>query len=98
MSQKLGMTKRDGYFPLYWDDREGVLWLEIPCFNADFLFVKGLAAGLGSNDIGLDRGQAGDNAIVNSAERRSVEESSPSSPICRTARVQGSSSYPPRSH
>jgi hypothetical protein len=59
-----GMTRLDGYFPLYWDDREGMLWLEIPHFDADFLYITGLAAGLGSNDIGLDRGQAGDAAIA----------------------------------
>ncbi len=59
-----GMVNLDGYFPLYWDDRDGLLWLEIPRFATDFLYITGLAAGLGSNDIGLDRGQAGDSAIV----------------------------------
>src|SRR5579863_9903053 len=59
-----GLTKLDGYFPLYWDQRDGTLWLEIPRFDADFLYVTGLAAGLGSNDIGLDRGQTGDTAVV----------------------------------
>lgn len=59
-----GMTKLDGYFPLYWDQREGALWLEIPRLDTDFLLVTGLATGLGSNDIGLDRGQTGDNAVV----------------------------------
>src|SRR5580693_2674403 len=54
-----GMQKLDGYFPLYWDERTGSLFLEIPRFNAEFLFAGGLAAGLGSNDIGLDRGQEG---------------------------------------
>ncbi len=59
-----GMTKLDGYFPLYWDAHAGILWLEIPRLETDFLYITGLAAGLGSNDIGLDRGQAGDSAIV----------------------------------
>src|SRR3984957_20246227 len=54
-----GMQKLDGYFPLYWDERTGSLFLEIPRFNAELLFAGGLAAGLGSNDIGLDRGQEG---------------------------------------
>jgi len=52
-----GMQKIDGYFPLYWDERTGNLWLEISRFDSDFLYAGGLAAGLGSNDIGLDRGQ-----------------------------------------
>ena len=59
-----GMQRFDGLFPVYWDDTKGQLWLEIPHFDADFLLVTGLAAGLGSNDIGLDRGQTGDSAVV----------------------------------
>jgi hypothetical protein len=38
--------------------------LEIPRFDAEFLFSTGLSAGLGSNDIGLDRGQGGQGRIV----------------------------------
>ena len=49
-----GMQKLDGYFPLYWDERTGSLWLEISRFDTEFLYTTGLAAGLGSNDIGLD--------------------------------------------
>src|SRR5262252_8620609 len=59
-----GMRKIDGYFPLYWEERTGNLFLEIPRFDADFLYTTGLAAGLGSNDIGLDRGQQGQGKIV----------------------------------
>jgi hypothetical protein len=59
-----GMKKMDGYFPLYWDERTGALFLEIPRFDADFLFTTGLSAGLGSNDIGLDRGRGGQGRIV----------------------------------
>ncbi|MGA2739739.1 MAG: zinc-dependent metalloprotease [Bryobacteraceae bacterium] len=51
-----GMRKLDGYFPLYWDDHTGNLWLEIPRLGDDFLLATGIAAGLGSNDIGLERG------------------------------------------
>src|SRR6266851_1369184 len=59
-----GMQKLDGFFPLYWDDRTGNLWLEIARFDSDFLYTTGLAAGLGSNDLGLDRGQSGGGRIV----------------------------------
>src|SRR5512145_2495121 len=51
-----GMKKMDGYFPLYWDERSGQLFLEISRFDSEFLYNTGLSAGLGSNDIGLDRG------------------------------------------
>src|ERR1017187_2464645 len=59
-----GMQKLDGYFPLYWDERTGNLWLEIPRFDSEFLYATGLAAGLGSNDIGLDRGREGGGRLV----------------------------------
>src|SRR5262245_60139353 len=58
------MQKIDGYFPLYWDERTGSLWLEIPRFDTEFLMATGLAAGLGSNDIGLDRGEGGGGRVV----------------------------------
>src|SRR6184192_501374 len=59
-----GLQKLEGFFSLYWDERSGSLLLEIPRFNTDFLFATGLSAGLGSNDIGLDRGQEGGGRIV----------------------------------
>lgn len=52
-----GMRKLDGFFPLYWDAANGALYMEIPAFNTEVLQLTGLAGGLGSNDIGLDRGQ-----------------------------------------
>src|ERR1700681_2104711 len=58
------MEKFPGYFPFYWDARAGKLWLEIDKWNSEFLYVESLPAGLGSNDIGLDRGQLGQSHIV----------------------------------
>ena len=59
-----GMQKFGGYFNLYWDAKQGKLWLEIDKWNAEFLYQSGLSAGVGSNDIGLDRGQLGETRIV----------------------------------
>ncbi|MBL8230740.1 MAG: DUF5118 domain-containing protein, partial [Bryobacterales bacterium] len=56
--------KHDGYFPFYWEERSGKLWIEIQRWNSEFLYVSSLPAGLGSNDIGLDRGQLGARRIV----------------------------------
>lgn len=50
------MRKLDGFFPLYWDSAGGQLFMEIPRLNTEVLHMMGLGAGLGSNDIGLDRG------------------------------------------
>ena len=53
-----------GFLPLYWDGSAGRMWLEIARFDQDFLYVDSLPAGLGSNDIGLDRGQLGRERVV----------------------------------
>lgn len=58
------MKALPGFFPLYWDDRAGKMWLEVSRFDTDFLYVSSLPAGLGSNDIGLDRGQLGRERVV----------------------------------
>ena len=58
------MQRTPGFFNCYWDAKEGKLWLEISRFDTDFLYVDSLAAGVGSNDIGLDRGQLGGNRVV----------------------------------
>jgi hypothetical protein len=51
-----GLKKIDGFYPLYLDEAGGKLWLEIPKLDVEVLYSTGLATGLGSNDIGLDRG------------------------------------------
>ncbi len=58
------MKKLDGFFPLYWDSGSGRLYMEIPRLNTEVLHVAGLGAGLGSNDIGLDRGGLQGSQIV----------------------------------
>ena len=59
-----GMQRLAGYFNLYWDAKQGKLWLEIDKWGMEFLYQSGLPAGIGSNDIGLDRGQLGATRIV----------------------------------
>jgi hypothetical protein len=59
-----GMKRLEGYFPLFWDDRTGQLWMEISRFNVEVLHNTGYAAGLGSNDIGIDRGALAGSRIV----------------------------------
>jgi Met-zincin/Domain of unknown function (DUF5117) len=59
-----GLESLPGYFPLYWDARSGKLWLEIDKWSVEFLYIESLPAGIGSNDIGLDRGQMGAARVV----------------------------------
>ena len=59
-----GMEAMPGYFPLYWDDDGGRLLLEVGRFDESFLYLTSLATGLGSNDLGLDRGEIMDEHIA----------------------------------
>lgn len=59
-----GLQKLDGYMPLYWDANTGRLLMEISRFNTEFLYQVSLPTGVGSNPIGLDRGQLGDTHVV----------------------------------
>ena len=63
-SKTAGLEAMDGFLPLYWDETEGKLWLEVPETGVEFLYVHSLAAGIGSNDIGLDRNQLGRTRVV----------------------------------
>ena len=56
--------KHDGFFPFYWDEQSGKIFLQIEETEKEFLYVTSLPAGIGSNDIGLDRGLLGDCRIV----------------------------------
>ncbi len=59
-----GTTRYDGFFPIFYDDRTGKLQLEVTRLDRDFLYLNSLATGLGSNDLGLDRGTIGNEAVV----------------------------------
>lgn len=59
-----GMEHYEGFFDFWWDDAEGKIWIEIDKLDEEILYVNSLAAGLGSNDIGLDRSQLGDTRVV----------------------------------
>ncbi len=63
------LSHRVGLLNLHVDQRRGQVWLELaPAADAEvghqFLYVEGLTAGLGSNPIGLDRGQIGPARMV----------------------------------
>jgi hypothetical protein len=53
-----------GHYSFYHDENAGNIYLEISSFNQQFLFQSSLPHGIGSNDIGLDRGQLGDTRLV----------------------------------
>ena len=59
-----GMEKLDGFVPVYWEEKAGKVWLELSHFDEDVIYVVSLSAGVGSNDIGLDRNQLGGTYLV----------------------------------
>ena len=58
------ITKYSGYFNFYYDDSKDKIYLEISKLESEFLYVNALSEGVGSNDIGLDRGKLGGGAVV----------------------------------
>ncbi|HEX6132881.1 MAG TPA: zinc-dependent metalloprotease [Longimicrobiales bacterium] len=59
-----GMQRIDGFMPLYWSARDGKMWLEIPRFDEEILYYVSLPAGVGHNDIGLNRGDLGPRYVI----------------------------------
>src|SRR4051794_29762132 len=59
-----GLERRDGFIPLYLDDKQGKIYLEVPRDSMRVLMFFSLSTGLGSNPIGLDRGAGGDSFVT----------------------------------
>ncbi len=54
----------DGFFNYSYDEKEDKIILEIDKLDSEFLYVSSLASGVGSNDLGLDRGRLNDSKVV----------------------------------
>jgi hypothetical protein len=59
-----GMQHNKGFFDFYYKIEEDKVFLKIENFDQPFLFQSSMPQGIGSNDIGLDRGQLGDTRLV----------------------------------
>jgi Met-zincin/Domain of unknown function (DUF5117) len=51
------MDRMEGFFDLFWDDATGSIFWEISRLDTEFLYQISMGSGLGSNPIGIDRGQ-----------------------------------------
>ncbi len=60
------LESKQGFYSLHYRQSDGKLYLQIAKsqLNQAFLFQSSLPYGVGSNDIGLDRGQLGDTRLV----------------------------------
>ncbi len=54
----------NGFFNFQYELKSNKIFLEIDKLDHDFLYVNSLKTGLGSNDIGLDRGKLGKHRVV----------------------------------
>lgn len=59
-----GYKPFEGYFNFFYDESEDKIYMEVPDLEKTFLYVYSLSSGIGSNDIGLDRGQLGNEQVV----------------------------------
>lgn len=59
-----GLTQTSGYFDYWFDEDNDKLWLKVDKLGTEFLYANFLSAGVGSNDIGLDRSQQGGSRVV----------------------------------
>jgi hypothetical protein len=60
----VGLEHLDGFVDLYWDEDGGRLLMDVETLDEPFLYQSSLSRGVGSNDLGLDRGQLGSTKVV----------------------------------
>lgn len=64
LSSKENIKIQKGFFNTHYDEKNDNIYVEVSRLDEEFLFVHSLRTGLGSNDIGIDRGQLGGTAVV----------------------------------
>lgn len=58
------MKLQEGFINYFWDESTGKIWFRIDELNKEILYQTSLPAGLGSNDVGLDRGSLGSTHVL----------------------------------
>lgn len=64
LKDKDSIENFEGYFDFHYDQKKDAIYLEVEDLDSEFLYSHFLTSGVGSNDIGLDRGQLGGEAVV----------------------------------
>ena len=63
-SSSEGNSNYNGFFDFKYEESKDAIFLTVKKLNYEFLYVNSLSSGMGNNDIGLDRGQLGNERIV----------------------------------
>ncbi|WP_081210849.1 zinc-dependent metalloprotease [Salegentibacter sediminis] len=64
LSGKENLKSYDGYFDFHYNEQEDEIYLEVDKLDTEFLYTHFLTSGIGSNDVGLDRGKLGEGVVV----------------------------------
>jgi hypothetical protein len=59
-----GLERHDGYVPFYLDPARNRVLIEVPKLNDDMLYFVQVAKGIGSVDLGIDRGAGGASKVI----------------------------------
>ena len=65
----VGMKKMEGFINYYYDEKQDKIYFIIDKWDTELIYVESITAGVGSNDIGLDRNQLGRERIVKFEKR-----------------------------
>lgn len=63
-SEQKDIIEHRGYFNFDYSQKQDKIFLEVKELETEFLYVQSLTTGIGSNDVGLDRGQLGNEVVV----------------------------------
>jgi Met-zincin/Domain of unknown function (DUF5117) len=60
-----GLTRREGFFPYYWDEKKGDILFELSpsVLSREFLYFAGLGSGTGSTELFADRSTLGNSTL-----------------------------------
>lgn len=64
-----GMKKMEGFINYYYDEKQDKIYFIIDKWDTELIYVESITAGVGSNDIGLDRNQLGKERIIKFEKR-----------------------------
>ena len=64
LEKKEDLKSFKGFFDFHYNENKDEIYLQVDRLNTAFLYTQFLTTGVGSNDIGLDRGQLGNTKIL----------------------------------
>ncbi|WPY99984.1 zinc-dependent metalloprotease [Christiangramia sp. OXR-203] len=64
LEKKEDLKSFKGFFDFHYNENKDEIYLQVDRLNTAFLYTQFLTTGVGSNDIGLDRGQLGNTKVL----------------------------------